>query len=93
MVNFRDALDFCSLNNLDCRENKFTWSNKHEDSTFIKERLDRVVANQSWSNIYVEWWVEVLVTRCSNHKPIVLSCNHKNSNEGSFRIIFRYEIR
>lgn len=47
MSNFRDALDYCSLNDLGMRSNQFTWSNKHEDDTFTKEILDRAVANLS----------------------------------------------
>lgn len=27
---------------------KFTWSNRHEDTSFTKERLDKVLANKKW---------------------------------------------
>lgn len=49
MANFRDALKFYSLNDLGCRGNQFTWSNKYEDSTFTNEQLDRMVAIHNWS--------------------------------------------
>lgn len=48
-------------------------SNKHEDKTFIKERLDRAVANAKWLEIYQDSVVEVLAARSSEHKPILLN--------------------
>jgi hypothetical protein len=34
---------------------KFTWCNNREDNNFIKERLDRVVANLEWYDIFEGW--------------------------------------
>lgn len=58
MSNLRDAVDHYDLNDLGMRDNQFTWSNKHKDDTFTKKRLDRVVANLSWSLLFSEWWVD-----------------------------------
>ena len=43
---FRQVLVKGSLFDLGWRGDKFTWSNRHEDESFTKERLDRVLANQ-----------------------------------------------
>lgn len=74
MTNFTNTLVQCGLTDLGMRGNQFTWSNKHADNTFTKEKLDRVVANFSWSNLFYDWWAEILTPFCSNHKPLVLSC-------------------
>lgn len=44
MLNFRDALERCSLSDLGHVGDPLMWSNKHDDATFIKERLDRAIA-------------------------------------------------
>lgn len=67
-------------------------SNKHEDATFTNERLDIAVANLGWTQIFLEWWVEGLTTRCSDHKPIVLIHNDRASSEERPRKLFRYEV-
>lgn len=54
------------------KEEKYTWSNMHEDETFTKERLDKAVANPNWLDIYNELWVEVLLARTSDHKPLLV---------------------
>lgn len=45
MEMFRRALEDGRLADFGWRGNKFTWCNGHGDETFIKERLDRAVAN------------------------------------------------
>lgn len=52
MEKFRNTLDDLGLNDLEHRGDIYTWSNKHRDESFTKERLDRTVANQKWFQIY-----------------------------------------
>ncbi|XP_042968657.1 uncharacterized protein LOC122301395 [Carya illinoinensis] len=72
MVCFREALDQCQLYDLGFRGDMYTWSDKHEDDTYTKERLDRVVANPIWKMRFSNYVVEGLVTRCSDHKPLLM---------------------
>lgn len=68
---------------------KFTWSNKHSDGSFTKERLDRVLANSSWKTLFSEIIVESLLAICSDHKPVLLSASRTE-----WRVVFkvfRYE--
>lgn len=69
----------------------FTWSNKHEDVTFTKERHGRAIANQAWLQLYNGIRVEAMVARSLDHKPILLSCRLKNFQGGRKRKLFRYE--
>lgn len=48
MVEFKVALEKNGLFDVRWRNQKYTWSNRHQDSTFTKEKLERVVVNQLW---------------------------------------------
>ncbi|XP_042966793.1 uncharacterized protein LOC122300311 [Carya illinoinensis] len=72
MCRFREALEVNDLCDLGYKGDKFTWSNRHIDDTFTKERLDRCVANSSWREIFNHVWVETLPARSSDHKPLVV---------------------
>ena len=45
---FRQVLEQGRLHDLGWRGEKYTWNNRHEDATYIKERLDIVLATQNW---------------------------------------------
>lgn len=55
----------------------FTWNNRHEDGTFTKERLDRVVANSRWSKLFGNGDFKILTSRFSDHKPLFLKLNQE----------------
>ena len=70
MDEFRHCLEGNNLYDLGWRGMKFTWSNKHADESFTKERLDRAVANPQWMDLFSDRRVETLIARQSDHKPI-----------------------
>jgi hypothetical protein len=51
MTAFRQALESCDLFDLGYRGPKFTWCSFWNDGDFIKERLDRGVANSEWRGL------------------------------------------
>lgn len=77
MIQFREALDDCNLNDLGYIGSKYTWNNRREDDGFIKERLDRATANTRWCNLFKNFEVRVLASRTSDHKPLLLSYSDK----------------
>lgn len=74
MSNFRSNLDDCNLYDLGYSGDPYTWSNKHECSSFMKERLDCAVANQSWRRVFNDVKVDALVSQTSDHKPLLAAC-------------------
>jgi hypothetical protein len=40
----------------------------------VQVRLDRVVADNAWMNMFAEAQVKHMVSPCSDHLPIVLNC-------------------
>ncbi|XP_041003935.1 uncharacterized protein LOC121249294 [Juglans microcarpa x Juglans regia] len=91
MNNFRNALERGGLSNLSWKGDKFTWSNRHGDDTFTKERLDRMVANKAWIETQKEVRVEVLVARSSDHRPVLLSFSHTNNLDFKGSRPFKYK--
>lgn len=49
---FRHAFEINNLFDLGWKCDKFTWSNKYEDDSFTKERLDKVVVNALWTKLF-----------------------------------------
>lgn len=77
MENFRKSLEDNNQYDLGWMEDKFTQSNKHIDETFIKEWIDRAIANPQWLEVYKEEvWVDGLIARSSDYKPILLRMNN-----------------
>ncbi|XP_041011424.1 uncharacterized protein LOC121255210 [Juglans microcarpa x Juglans regia] len=91
MVRFREVLEDCHLHDLGFKEDMFTWSNKHGDGTYTKERLDRVTTNPIWTSMFQDYGVEVLVARSSDHKPLLMKFRGKEEETRRGRNLFKYE--
>ncbi|KAF5468367.1 hypothetical protein F2P56_012524 [Juglans regia] len=93
MTSFREVLEVCHLYDLSCKGDKFTWSNKHGDGTYTKERLDKAVANPLWTTMFKNCGVEGLVARSSNHRPILMWFSEKKEKARNCVKLFRYEAK
>ncbi|XP_041000998.1 uncharacterized protein LOC121246780 [Juglans microcarpa x Juglans regia] len=93
MQEFRQVLEDNSLFDLGWMRSRFTWSNRHEDQSFTKERLDRAVANHSWAVNFRNNKVDVLITRQSDHKALLLSMNMVDTVFKRMRRVFRFEAK
>lgn len=88
MDKFRRVVSECNLGDLGFKGSKFTWSNKQDSGSFVKERLDRALATPEWCGRFPNSLVEVLPVTTSDHKPLWLRFN------SSFRLapkLFRFE--
>ena len=66
-------MEFADLHDLGFSGNAFTWSNGRKGEEGVKERLDRVLANESWKSLHKMAAVTHEVTSYSDHNPIFLS--------------------
>ena len=80
MENFQKTLKACGLSDLGYKGPKYTWNKGRGGSDFTKERLDRVVANESWGEMQNELKVQVGVTLCSDHLPIFVTLSDRGIN-------------
>lgn len=82
-------MDANNLRELDTRGYRFTWNNKRREG-FIKEKLDRFVANPGWWAIYPNAIVENFIWDDSDHIPMIL---HIKGDDEDFRGSFRDDAR
>jgi hypothetical protein len=53
MQKIHSALEDCDIHDLGFVGDPFTWrNNHHEAARFIKERLDRAIANSAWRDLF-----------------------------------------
>lgn len=72
--NFKQALEDCDLLDLGFTGDVFTWRNNHHNSDdYIKERLDRAVANGDWRARFLCVAVHNGDPYHSDHRPIIIS--------------------
>jgi hypothetical protein len=90
MENFQMALEESGLSELGYTGPKFTWNNGQEGADFIKERLDRVVANKEWYEAHPDVEVVVGAAICSDHSPIWVFPEGQRGRSRRPRI-FRFE--
>lgn len=89
---FRDALGTCRLEDLGFVGSRFTWCNKQEGGQFIKERLDQVVANGHWQDLFPFRQVEILSTCTSDQTPIFAWFQWRKDKRMKNHHKFRYEV-
>lgn len=72
MDKFRDVLVECGVEDVGYEGDKFTWrNNNHTEEGFIRERLDRVVANNQWRSMFPSATVNS-DQRYSDHRPLII---------------------
>lgn len=91
MTNFRRVVESCNLVDLGHKVDIFTWSNKHENDSFTKERLNRAMAILDWISLYNHVTVECLLVRNLDHCPILDTRKNVNYQEKEKLKTFRFE--
>jgi len=94
MDRFREALEECSLTDLGFVGDPFTWRNdSHMSENYIKERLDRAVADEAWCGRFPGFRVINGDPRHSDHRPIIVKLTTEESESRSLRggQTFRFE--
>ncbi|KAK3218118.1 hypothetical protein Dsin_012088 [Dipteronia sinensis] len=72
MEEFREALDFCGLEDLGFSGLAYTWCNKSDRESMIQEHLDREVSCYNWKKLFPGSYVNHLEFLRSNIMPIVV---------------------
>jgi len=96
MQKFRLALEDCDLHDLGFIGDPFTWRNNHNlAARFIKERLDRAVANSAWRCLFPLAKVTNGDPRHLDHRPIIIDVGSRDSRERSAQgeILPRFEAK
>lgn len=83
---FRGAIDGCGLCDLGYRGSWFTWKRGKTIATFVRERLDRFLADMNWCNIFPHFSVKHLPIFHSDHAHIILSASDSRLREGKGKL-------
>jgi hypothetical protein len=70
---FRQCLEDCDLVDLGFIGPKYTWTNKQDVETNVRVRLDRAVANGTFSARFDDCRVENIVTTTSDHLALLIT--------------------
>ncbi|KAL5551962.1 hypothetical protein UlMin_002138 [Ulmus minor] len=68
---FREAANYCGLADLGFRGPKFTW-NRGKNACLVQERLDRMLGNSGWLDLFSNSLVHHLNLRGSDHRPLLI---------------------
>src|ERR1044072_7911476 len=68
----RDFLDDAELVDLELKGNRFTWISNPRQGHYTRERLDRVLVNWGWRNLYPNAMGTALPIVNSDHAPVSL---------------------
>jgi hypothetical protein len=89
---FREAVDFCSLQDLGWRGVPFTWDNKQQGNSNVKARLDRAFANASFLTLFEFSTVKHISSIASDHCYILAELRRERAPDGRRGPrLFRYE--
>ncbi|XP_049385889.1 uncharacterized protein LOC125850006 [Solanum stenotomum] len=75
---FAFCINSCDLSDVKFSGSPFTWWNGRVNGDCIFKRLDRVVVNQKFSDLYGDTNLQHLTRTGSNHAPLYLSCGNSN---------------
>jgi hypothetical protein len=93
---FREAHEDCDLEDLGYTCDLFTWWNHHHNADcYIRERLDRAVANTEWRNLFPGYEVRHGDQQHSDHMPIIVKLDGENTSHivGQNKHTFRFEAQ
>ena len=76
----RDFINNTGVIDLDFIGPSFTWSNRREGLTNIRQRLDQCLCDQEWQTLFPKASIRHLVNANSNHNPILLDTHMENTN-------------
>ncbi|KAL5554475.1 hypothetical protein UlMin_041876 [Ulmus minor] len=71
MSHFRETINYCGLADLGFRGPKFTW-NRGNGACLVQERLDRMLGNNGWLDLFPNSLVHHLNLRGSDHRPLLV---------------------
>ncbi|XP_010681482.2 uncharacterized protein LOC104896429 [Beta vulgaris subsp. vulgaris] len=83
----RSCLDECGLYDMKCSGNSFTWNNKQEGNDRVFAKLDRVLINDQWEEVYHNVGAAFLNEGEFDHSPAIVS---GNESHGQYKKPFKY---
>ncbi|XP_074316286.1 uncharacterized protein LOC141652637 [Silene latifolia] len=74
MIPFQEVLDECELHDMKTTGAFFTWTNKQPSETRVFSRIDRVVVNTAWLDVWPDYFAHFAPEGSFDHCPCAISC-------------------
>jgi exonuclease III len=81
MEAFQRVISDCEVTDLGYKGLKYTWTNCQDAHSFVRERLDRALANKEWCLRFPTAKVSTEVVVCSDHNLLFLSTCKASSRQ------------
>ncbi|KAL2942811.1 Uncharacterized protein RDABS01_031160, partial [Bienertia sinuspersici] len=81
-------MEACGIQDIPYSGHYYTWSNKQMATEKVFTKLDRVMANDQWLEVYKGMNAIFLVEGCSDHSPALLRMNQGEGNAS-----YDYKVR
>jgi hypothetical protein len=92
MDKFRQVLEDCGVEDLGFGGDRFTWrNNNHSVEGYIRERLDRAVANVDCQEMFPEFRVVNGDPKHSDHRPVIVDTGPEERRVRGGGAEFRFE--
>ncbi|XP_019168526.1 PREDICTED: uncharacterized protein LOC109164444 [Ipomoea nil] len=88
---FGDAIEKCGLSQMSMGGYQFTWEKGKGTTSWIEERLDKVLSTNSWNSIVLGARVTNLLTRKSDHSVLFLEIRDPSGGRSGRGRGFRFE--
>ncbi|XP_074278035.1 uncharacterized protein LOC141601638 [Silene latifolia] len=85
IVEFRHCVDYCELMDIKAQGAYFTSNNKHDPTTRVFSRLDRVMINLEWMNTYPGSHAYFLPEALFDHNPSICYRRMERQHRPHFR--------
>lgn len=85
---FKKAIEDCDLNEVDLQGGSFTWEKSKGTANWVRERLDRAFASDTWWILFPLCTLTVLHAVVSDHEPIKLDLCNTSVTKRQFRFKF-----
>ncbi|XP_060182470.1 uncharacterized protein LOC132612164 [Lycium barbarum] len=79
-IPFMECLQDCGLNDIGFSGSRFTWCNERKEENVIWKRLDRMVVNDNWNDVFPISNVIHMPRISSDQCPLLINCD-TNQNE------------
>ncbi|XP_019159989.1 PREDICTED: uncharacterized protein LOC109156592 [Ipomoea nil] len=89
---FGETIEECGLTQLPMSGYPYTWEKGKGTPNWIEERLDKVLATQTWRELVADANVQNILTRKSDHSFLFIGILNLRGRRGVLRRGFRFEM-
>lgn len=92
MENFCEAISCTRLSDMGFYGSPFTWVKRNGDNSFIQERLERMLCNKKWRDLFPCSSVSHLALWGSDHRPLVTKIRRVCDDQRGGRLTPRFNF-